>query len=104
MSAEHTPGPWSFDHDWHRLPSIMANGLLIATCPKLGSPNRNSRTVEQEANACLIAASPDLLEALEAMTALAVREYSYLAHEGTPESAVLKQARAAIAKAKGGAA
>jgi hypothetical protein len=82
MSA-HTPGPWtaietpeSSHHDWR----IKATRLFIGVA-----------TDNSEADARLIAAAPELLEALE-----------YLVSLGGGDC--LEPARAAIAKAKGGAA
>lgn len=58
-SSKHTPGPWfysqeSIDHDWY---IVTINGGLIVA-------NVNSHW-RQVANARLIAAAPDLLEALK---------------------------------------
>jgi len=60
---KHTPGPWltSYKNIGH----VKAeNGALIARCERLTS------LVNLEANAKLVAASPDLLGALEASTLL----------------------------------
>lgn len=58
----HTPGPWLAQHDPRAgYTDIMQDGLpgpLIASVPDEGEP-------VQEANARLIAAAPELLEALE---------------------------------------
>lgn len=98
----HTPGPW------------LRHGLTIYTLrPRTQNPNATSfetvwsalvqpdgqhRTApeELEANACLIEAAPDLLEALEELTALGSSELPQR------RDAALLKARAAIAKAKGG--
>jgi hypothetical protein len=59
---------------------------------------------DAEANARLIAAAPDLLEALEAMAAGDIDvSGTALIYDASP-AALLALARAAIAKAKGGAA
>ena len=56
----HTPGPWRFDGDWHRLPTIFgAGGAMIAILEKTG-PCRGDHTTEQAANARLIAAAPTM--------------------------------------------
>ena len=60
--TEHTPGPWGIDRAidiW-----IKAGSLHVASIPRAGDGDWS------EANARLVAASPDLLAALE----LAVRE------------------------------
>lgn len=57
-AAQHTPGPWvaSFTH----LSEVRAtNGAVIAKCQKLNG------LVTLQANARLIAAAPEMLEALE---------------------------------------
>lgn len=89
MSAGHTPGPWETSHDGH-------GGIYVG--------DKNGRQVgfvslrsEQEANARLIAAAPELLEALRDLLA----DYDGSIEPG--ESALIDKARAAIAKVKGGA-
>lgn len=68
--SEHTPGPWTVwphlvgDGYHHVGPT---GGSLVALLPHIewGQPGRPID--EQEANACLIAAAPDLLAALMAV-------------------------------------
>ena len=96
----HTLGPWSVcngmtDLDW---PGIEGRGCSIVI---FGNNNddggvRGATRKEAAANARLIAASPDLLVALEDLCA------AYAACNGKDHPAY-KQARAAIAKAEGGA-
>jgi hypothetical protein len=91
----HTPGPWQ----------VHGSRIIIA------GPDRNVRTVaktepggafgmdaEQEANAALMAAAPDLLDALVDLLAEAT-------HTGPlrEERHGIEKARAAIAKARGAA-
>ena len=100
----HTPGNW-FVCDGGRPQDrpgidteIDGDGFTIILWgdPYLDSEGINGRTdAEREANARLIAASPDLLEALEDMTKLAIQL-------GAIDLEV-EAALAAIAKAKGGA-
>lgn len=83
-----TPGPWKFsfegvDPEWAIVTN--AHGLIVANV------NADSR---QEANARLIAAAPELLEALRGVVAMQYSKPSFLA-------ASMEQARAAIAKAEG---
>lgn len=97
-AAGHTAGPW------HVIPmqlSIWTNDgeTKVATVEDLpwvtlSSGLRTSDSATECANARLIAAAPELLEALEAMVA---------PYEGTSDADVwwLRQARAAIARAKG---
>ena len=85
MSAAHTPGPWTeFEptDTLHAVRSVL--GKIVADVGYSG-------TIEgDKANARLIAASPDLLEALEVL----LSNNSFLTGESI--------ARAAIAKATGG--
>lgn len=98
MSKEqHTPGPW-------RVANTNA-GLFVGGAPgKYGylAQVRHVRTNQDPmADARLIAAAPDLLAALEnarnVLAGLAIGDLKSI----SPDSAALKQARAAIAKATG---
>ena len=98
MHTTHTPGPWhvagdtAFDCSIRIIPSFPKGPACIAhamaTVP----------ATTAHANARLIAASPDLLVALEQVLPL-VAQYVKLTTEGAHSYIV---ARAAIAKAKGG--
>lgn len=95
--TKHTPGPWTADLDGYDY-EICQGPLLIA---ELGSwPG--SQGAEQIANARLIAAAPDLLEALKACEALIHAcgpMFKGIQFEaGSPPA--LYEARAAIAKAE----
>lgn len=63
----HTPGPWSFEEpDWDSLPYLMAgNGDVVAT---LFSEPKNSSDIP------LLAAAPELYEALEKLFDLMVSD------------------------------
>lgn len=95
---EHTPGPWK---------ALWSSGISIH-----GPDDRSVASIassikrpegEKAANAYLIAAAPDMLEALEGITGFVER----LAGDEPAEAAnpelwrKLERARAAIAKAKG---
>ena len=80
--AEHTPGPWK-----------AIGGEVLS--PGLGAPNiaqmdTLAENPVREANACLVAAAPDLLAALEAAV--------LLLHHNKYER---DMAHAALAKARG---
>ena len=108
--SKHTPGPWSTVRGAgdSETPAYVQdrNGMLLAYCDVLSDPNLPESV--GEANARLIAAAPEMLEALE-MVAAAFEgplppgnhpEGSWLdtmPHMDEPAAAVL----AAIAKAKG---
>ena len=73
-TTQHTPGPWKFavwDYDHASPPrkelNIESSSLLLATlqCDHAGSNPYTVPKEEAEANARLIAAAPELLEALE---------------------------------------
>lgn len=91
MSA-HTPGPWEA-HAFHQNDTVTgAEYVQVAHVfgPTGGLPLKAE--AERHANAALIAAAPDLLEALEAIS-----------RAGTlNDQSVIDQMRDAIAKAKGG--
>lgn len=67
--AQHTPGPWT------RAPNCSGmilgpDGLAVAITTSRPQPGRNLQLSEIEAaNAALIAAAPDMLEALTALLA-----------------------------------
>ena len=87
--ATHTPGPWESKQESAYVPAqVWADGRQLA---EVYGEDRATRA----ANARLIAAAPELLEALEALL---------IGHEeGATPSEWFEQARAAIRKAKGGA-
>ena len=76
--CEHTPGPWrTLKKNARRVVSSTAPHVIIAGCYHAASKGRGLRTKqsagspatgEAEANARLIAAAPDLLETLVALT------------------------------------
>jgi hypothetical protein len=89
MSA-HTPGPWT-----------KSEGSSVAALNFRGDPGRTRKIAdvyagggtlaERHANAHLVAAAPELLEALRTM----------LAYATTADSQAVAKAKAAIAKAEG---
>lgn len=82
--SKHTPGPWSHDGDGE----ILAQDNVIVVYSHGGQ-----RAVQTDEDANLIAAAPDLLEALEGII-------SAIGGWGSDRSK-LDAARAAIAKARG---
>jgi len=74
LAGRATFGPWSFDHDWHRIPSIVGRDkVCVAHIVKAGFPNREDHTTAQEADAKLIVELrnnlPTILAALRARKA-----------------------------------
>ena len=94
--SKHTPAPWIMEFrpgHWERRWEISASD---GSCICVGDDWETSFRSEGDANAHLIAAAPDLLEALiDAVCALECCGKDYPAAE---------KARTAIAKATGGAA
>lgn len=98
MSTQHTPGPWIAGYGaTHEIGQIF--GVGINTEPDwtpvcVVSPADSTNDIDR-ANACLIAAAPDLLEALQSFVVAADRV-------SAEPATWLGKARAAIAKATGG--
>lgn len=95
--SKHTPGPWEFDGEYVWADAVrgyvadpntddMTSGRGLA---KLDAPEMI------KANGYLIAAAPELLEALQTM----VMHAQSPDFDGAPSDAALEQAIAAIAKA-----
>lgn len=106
MTTKHTPGPWSFE-ECGADPSVyklMSEDGGVIGFPVRGTGGKSQRK-EFEANARLIAAAPDLLEALDYLLAQTVDqdlEYGIALTEGELEAR--EKALAAIANATGSAA
>src|SRR5690349_20659367 len=108
-TAKHTPGPWA-ESDWmESFVSITHDGLVVAEVqPKLWNGTPKISRAEVKANARLIAAAPDLLEALKSVTAdadEAIKEAGGCDHSVgicmCPEKRNVERAREAIARAEG---
>lgn len=110
----HTPGPWFADRDgriWRRPPSdLYQNGGGVAGDKAVATAHRGwhgegDKGFPVDANARLIAAAPELLEALRAILAF-IPITSALEGGASAYSENVRAAdkvRAAIAKATGGA-
>lgn len=101
---QHTPGPWGWSHREihsgdYSTQVYDANEKEIATIAWYPVRQNNITTTSREANARLIAAAPDLLEALEMCTKAMA---SVLPDFNPYDQAAYDKARAAIAKATGG--
>jgi hypothetical protein len=85
-TTQHTSGPWIRKGDWiHGMPGSGASQGIAQILGNCGC----KKTVE--ANARLISAAPDMLDALQAVCDAC----------GDQDSLIMMQARAALAKAKG---
>ncbi len=88
-AAQHTPGPWF---------NTRFKGVNYRiTKNAIGGGEKIAQLIPNEANACLIAAAPDLLEALRGLLGFAAVH----ATPGVRDNYTLacEQARAALAKA-----
>lgn len=92
MEKKHTPGPWKTQMhiSLDRMEIRDANGRRIAECAMVFPMSAKTH----EANASLIAAAPELLDALRMV----------IAHDGRLTGADWDTIRAAVDKAEGGAA
>ena len=102
-AAKYTPGPWHWPHDSNELCPVNPDHRRSAVSQILYAEggygflgrNNSDTLAELEADRRLIAAAPDLLEALQRLLLSGdVRDAA--------EKGALAQARAAIAKATGG--
>lgn len=94
IDTKHTPGPWKATKDPHGASGDYCIGMAtdVARIDRVA--------VCSERDARLIAAAPEMLEALQRLSAQCTR----LRLPGQPETDAEKTARAVIAKATGGAA
>ena len=114
MENEHTPGPWwpcqnsagvwwvATYRDGETASSHRVRDTGATICGNIGDHTAARTNGNEEANARLIAAAPDLLEALEYLleqTVVQDERYNCIITEGEAEAAAM--ARAAIAKARG---
>ena len=101
-NAKHTPGPWFIDHSMKRFAepghiaiSAANHAVLAQVVVRMDDEDEDSGWLL--ANAHLIAAAPELLEALQRLSDQCER----LRLSGQKETDAERKARAAIAKATG---
>jgi hypothetical protein len=103
MTAQHTPGPWKVKAGTN---AVLAGRKQICSHVNAASALPVNMLEDQEiaqANARLIAAAPELLDALQELTQIAsVLEATCLGDSRAKENR-MDRARAAIAKATGAA-
>lgn len=69
--SKHTPGPWTYENDeesleqWNIISPQTDNHDVVATVPKTGDEDYDNETIF--ANACLIAAAPEMFTILTAI-------------------------------------
>lgn len=108
--AKHTPGPWLLSAGWRPTPSVVDHQNVYAPS-KIGvvakvvmAGQDGDYSAERAANVRLIAAAPDLLAALREIETICTESASECRKRmGTRVGNSLTVARAAIAKATGGA-
>lgn len=95
--SQHTPGPWKADPNPGECWMIeFDDGIALARTYLMDNHG------EEEANARLIAAAPDLLDVVQAFVDLVCQD-GHGFHDGTEMGKILRKGRrvlAAIAKAK----
>lgn len=99
--SKHTPGPWAYWSGYNPYDKIEAQ--VTAEGGDIVIASYNHLIAEGEANAALIAAAPDLLEALERCAVLLRIKRHACEDSGVCRilDSHISQARSAIAKAKG---
>ena len=94
--SDYTPAPWTIDDTQKYYPKscIRHRGVIICHLPTLAD-SRGAARLEDEANARLIAAAPELLEACKQL----VMQLEYVAEDDL-ERAAIQDGLTAIAKAE----
>ena len=95
MTTKHTPSPWHTNNNFGNLQIISEEEKVIARL--LNHPDDEIGFKIAESNAKLIAAAPDLLEALIDMVQIV--ELLFRSTNNPEEGSIGGKARAAIAKA-----
>lgn len=98
-AAKHTPGPWVLDWNVSRIDVFSSDSAVMVASVRRSAMSEGIDS-QARANARLIAAAPDLLAALVEVTDR-LDAFSVSANLNT--RLALETARAAIAKATGGA-
>jgi hypothetical protein len=99
MTTKHTPGPW----DLSGANTVHAHGAgcIVAFVGTADEEVRRVSGERQSADARLIAAAPDLLEALEAISPMLPRSLTTEAWGDPSWTEAICKVEGAIAKAKG---
>lgn len=107
MNTKHTPGPWKWDGQLSLFKIECSGGHIIDSAPYEGSWLSRYKPAEDEANARLIAAAPELLEALARIDQWPDEPIEDFRPDGAVYGEIsvgeMKAIRAAIAKATGDA-
>jgi len=104
---KHTPGPWRITHNGSYSPPRFEISGRAGDGREYGFAEVSAWPLhagEAEANARLIAAAPEMLEALKTLTPIASDQHAHITSDcggNCPDLIAIKQARAAIARARG---
>ena len=103
--TQHAPGSWNYDAPYIVAPdpSGVHADIYIAEIVYQDSEGRIASEEHQDANARLIAAAPDLLDALGALLEQVEQEYASQRSSASDVFSAVGVARATIAKATGAA-
>ena len=99
MSEKFTPGPWEFDGMEYIFKTPIGDGKMVAQIRGWGwlqKKGEDAGIAEQEANARLIAAAPDMYEALKELE----ESVEYWSDYDVPVG-IVDKINAALAKADG---
>lgn len=102
MSGAHTPGPWVYFYK-HKYDEHHVSLPLIGQSMRLGLFDDGCRSENAEANARLIAAAPELLEALKTIEKFASINHVDEVSRRACFASIRLEAQDAIAKATGAA-
>lgn len=99
-----TPGPWKITHNHFTVDidndALHSAGMNIATCWRINATQDVREDPERDANALLIAAAPELLDACKAMLEFA-KSFDMGGDWYQGNYPAVKKAYAAIKKAEG---
>lgn len=108
METKHSPSPWSLQdwaaHDQHGAIEVCGSQVVDANGHMISAATVEGASEAEEANARLIAAAPDMLEALRELDECYCEAGPHLSLEDRQRHrVVLIKARAAVTKAIGSA-
>jgi hypothetical protein len=100
--SKHTPGPWFIKTEGKTIGIGVQSLSGIARINPFGNENEGEPIETDMANAKLIAAAPDMLEALKLAETRLNELEKHFGKQGHSSSDTIKQIKAAIAKATEG--
>ena len=103
MNTKHTPGPWTYDSTWSLINGPKKEEVAAIHSGTIGDRVHRQQRAIADANARLIAAAPEMLEALKLLTTY-VEEYKrgkIWDINFVEVTNAINKARAAIARAEG---